>query len=182
MADQGTEGLLSPMLRHMRIEKAKPYLNGKVLDIGCGSGALAKFISDENYLGIDIDETSLNIAREDYPNHRFTNTYEEASDKYDSIVALALLEHLDDPVDFLKLCSSKLSEQGHIILTTPHPKSDLIHDIGSKIGLFSSHAEEEHEELIDLEKLKQLLKRTDLCLKTYKPFQGGLNQLFVLTK
>ena len=182
MADQGTEGLLSPMLRNMRIEKAKPYLSGKVLDIGCGSGALAKFIAKDNYLGIDIDETSLKLAKQDYPEHKFTNNYDDATETYDSIVALLLIEHLDNPGDFLKLCSEKLSKDGRIILTTPHPKSDLIHDIGSKVGLFSSHAEEEHEELIDLEKLNTLIEGTDLKLETYVPFQVGLNQLFILTK
>jgi hypothetical protein len=34
MADQGSEGLLSPFLRRKRILAVKPYLRGRVLDVG----------------------------------------------------------------------------------------------------------------------------------------------------
>ena len=40
MADQGAEGWLSPWLRMQRIKAAQPYLSRRVLDFGCGSGAL----------------------------------------------------------------------------------------------------------------------------------------------
>ena len=40
MTDQAAEGLLSPMLRNRRIQAVKPFLRGRVLDVGCGNGAL----------------------------------------------------------------------------------------------------------------------------------------------
>ena len=41
MADQGAEGLFSPFLRSRRLKAACPYIKGRVLDVGCGTGALA---------------------------------------------------------------------------------------------------------------------------------------------
>ena len=62
MADQGNEGLLSPWLWRKRVAAAFPHLRGKVLDIGCGSGALAEHVTAESYTGVDIDRDSLAIA------------------------------------------------------------------------------------------------------------------------
>jgi len=54
MADQ-TDGFLSPFLRKKRIEMALPFIKGRVIDIGCGVGKLAKYVEAENYVGIDKD-------------------------------------------------------------------------------------------------------------------------------
>ena len=48
MADQGTEGILSPYLRRKRIQAATPYLKGGVLDVGCGGGVLATLVERKN--------------------------------------------------------------------------------------------------------------------------------------
>ncbi len=53
MADQ-TDGFLSPFLRKKRIEMALPFIKGRVIDIGCGVGKLAKYVEAENYVGIDL--------------------------------------------------------------------------------------------------------------------------------
>jgi tRNA1(Val) A37 N6-methylase TrmN6 len=69
MTDQGSEGLLSPFLRKVRLKAARPFLKGRILDVGCGSGILAGLIDPALYVGIEIDETSRSMAKDRFPNH-----------------------------------------------------------------------------------------------------------------
>ena len=158
MADQGSEGLLSPFLRKRRLKAAKPFLKGSVLDVGCGSGHLADFVSAEQYVGVDVDEASLKAARLRHPHHRFLSELPPRGTSFNTVVALAVIEHASDPAGFLdKLAGSLSADPGsRIICTTPSPAAEIIHKAGARIGLFSRHANEEHERLLgrsDLERL-----------------------------
>ncbi len=75
MADQGAEGLLSPFLRNKRFVNVKPFLRGRILDYGCGSGGLAEIVPADCYLGIEIDHDSLQFARSRFPSHDFLPRY-----------------------------------------------------------------------------------------------------------
>jgi len=71
VTDQANEGLFSPLLRRKRVAAVVPFLNGRVLDVGCGSGALARFVDAGKYLGVERDQQSLARARSDFPQHVF---------------------------------------------------------------------------------------------------------------
>ena len=71
MADQGSEGLLSPFLRRQRFSAARAFLHGDILDVGRGSGTLASEILPERYLGVEVDSLSLESAIGRFPAHRF---------------------------------------------------------------------------------------------------------------
>jgi 2-polyprenyl-3-methyl-5-hydroxy-6-metoxy-1,4-benzoquinol methylase len=184
MADQGTEGLLSPYLRARRINAVKPHLRGKVLDFGCGSGALAMELKPGDYVGFDIDEESLNEAKSGFPEHQFVGSLSGLADEFDTVVSLAVVEHVEDPVAFLEKLSSflKNSESSRIVLTTPHPSVDWVHDLGAKVGLFSRHANEEHEELLDKAMLDDAGKKAGLDLILYQKFLFWANQLAVFSR
>jgi SAM-dependent methyltransferase len=180
MADQGTEGLLSPFLRKQRFKAAKPYLNGRILDVGCGSGALAELVDSASYVGIEVDEISVNKAKQSYPRHFFQNTLPPVAEKFDTVVSLAVIEHVSDPAAFLNSLSQYLkSSKAQIVITTPHPSVDWLHDIGASVGLFSKHANEEHEDLLDEEKLRATGFAAGLRLVSYSRFLFGANQLAV---
>lgn len=185
MANQ-VNGLLSPFLRKKRIDAVKIHINGMVLDYGCGVGKLSELIAEKNYIGIDIDLESLNIAKENYVGYKFFNNNEfdsiKKNLKFNTIVSMAVIEHVKDPVCFLNNLKESLDKEGKIVLTTPHPKADWIHDIGSKIGLFSSHANEEHEELIDKSKMTEIANNAGMKMIVYEKFLFGVNQLIVLVK
>ncbi len=184
MADQGAEGLLSPWLRKKRFAAARPFLHGRVLDFGCGSGALAEFVSGDLYLGVDKDELSLQNAQSRFPKHRFISKLPAADEKFDSVVSLAVIEHVSDPAEFLHILSAYLDESNdaRLIVTTPHPSVDWIHDLGASIGLFSKHANEEHEELLDRAKLERAGVQAGLKLIAYRRFLFGANQIAVFEK
>jgi 2-polyprenyl-3-methyl-5-hydroxy-6-metoxy-1,4-benzoquinol methylase len=179
MADQGSEGLLSPFLRKQRIKAIKPFLKGKILDIGCGSGILATLVSPHLYNGVDIDITSINQAKKNYPNHRFNSELPSDSEKFDIIVLLATIEHVANPVEFLTNISKYLKKDpgGSIILTTPLPAFEKIYSFGVYLGLFSKHANEEHEELLCFTRLKEIADLCNLEITLYKRFLFGANQL-----
>lgn len=183
MANQ-VNGLLSPYLRKKRIDAVKEHLKGKVLDYGCGTGKLTELIETDNYTGVDIDKESINEAKKNHPNYSFFELNEftglKGNLKFDTIVSMAVIEHVKNPEEFLKNLSKYLKEGGCIVLTTPHPKADWIHDIGSKIGLFSSHANEEHEELIDEDKIIEIAKNINMKVLRYERFLFGVNQLIIV--
>ena len=76
MADQGTEGILSPYLRRKRIQAASPYLKGRVLDVGCGGGVLATLVDSKKYLGVELDGISLQKAKSTFPAINFLDRYQ----------------------------------------------------------------------------------------------------------
>ena len=184
MADQGSEGLLSPYLRSKRIKAVRPYLKGRILDVGCGVGSLAKFVSADHYWGVDIDSESLDTARLTYPHHNFSSELPVIETGFDSVIALAVIEHIHDQLKFLKELACRLSPEtgNQIILTTPNPHLDWIHTTGASVGLFSRHASEEHEKLLTYTDIKKLAAECGLASTYYYRFLLGANQLFILER
>ena len=184
MADQLT-GLLSPFLRSRRIATAKPFLDqGTVLDIGCGTGELARDVDPARYVGVDRDAESIAVARKKFPAHRFQTLAQfEASPaqaEFDQIVALAIVEHVDDPVRWLAWLRTLLKPNGRVILTTPHPSMRRIHELGARVGLFSREGAAEHRELIDRHRMAEIAAATGFRIQHARRFLLGCNQLFVL--
>ena len=183
MADQGTEGLFSPWLRAQRFKAVRPLLRGRVLDVGCGSGAFAQFFEQANYVGVDLDSLSLERARVAFPQYFFRDRLPESGEMFDSIVSLAVIEHVSSPEQFLsELAEFMRDEKSRIVVTTPHPSVDWVHHAGAAVGLFSKHANEEHEDLLNEISLMKSAQAAGLKLQLYKRFMFGANQLAVFSR
>jgi 2-polyprenyl-3-methyl-5-hydroxy-6-metoxy-1,4-benzoquinol methylase len=182
MANQGREGILSSFLVNKRINAAKFFLRGKILDFGCGSGSLTKFVSYKDYFGYDIDEESIVFARMQYPKFHFQTSPNIPISTFDTVVCLAVIEHLASPKELLITLASYLkpSFESRIIITTPNPSFEIIHHIGAKFGIFSRQADEEHQSFLDKKRIFALANETNLDIVKYKKFLYGANQLVVL--
>lgn len=182
MGDQiGGGGILSGTLSRWRIWKARRFLRGKVLDYGCGCANLAKLVGPNEYFGFEVDPESLAVARSLHPRHRFGERL-PANSSFDTIVCLAVIEHAPDPGEMLDLFRSILSDEGHVVLSTPSPPARLVLKMGARIGLFSKEANEEHKELIGIERLKELCGPARLRMVHFEHFMLGMNQSIVLEK
>lgn len=178
MADQAREGLLSPWLQRRRCAVARPWLQGRVLDFGCGNSLLPNLVAAQVYVGVDRDPGILARARHHHPGHRFVA--EIPPEQFDTIAALAVIEHVVEPQTLLLRLAGHLAPGGQIVLTSPHPRADLIHGLGARFGLFSRHAHEEHEACLTAADMAALARQAGLRLAACRRFQLGLNQLFVL--
>lgn len=180
MAQLVEGGMLSYWLVRRRQQAVRRYLRGRVLDFGCGVGTLAEICDPAGYVGCDTDPRKLEIARRDRPQHRFEIVLPEG-ERFDTVAALAFIEHVHDPAGYLRSFAGLLNPGGRIVLTTPHPSLEWVHTSGARIGLFSHAAHDEHEDLIDRARVRELLTGTGMRLAVYRRFLFGANQLFVLS-
>ncbi len=157
----------------------QPYIYGRVLDYGCEFGVLANMCDPSKYFGVDISEEFIRIARDNYPQFRFM-TYVPDGERFDTIIALALIEHIPNAASLLMELRKMLKTKGKIVLTTPHPSVKYLYTFGSKIGLFSEHASQEHKQLINYRVMGKLAIEAGLIIEKYERFLFGLNQLFIL--
>ncbi len=170
---------MSPLLRACRLRAARPFLRGRVLDFGCGTGALAEWVEPAMYFGVDQDHEALEEARRRHPRHGFAAT-PHGKGAFDTIAALAVVEHLSEPESWLREMRALLAPGGCLVLTTPHPAFRLIHDAGARAGLFSRDAAEEHERFFNRAALERLAASSGFRLALYRRFLLGANQLAVL--
>lgn len=81
----------------------RPSAGDRVLDIGCGTGAILQRLGDVDYTGMDMNERYIAHARRNYGDAgRFlcANVYEfdfSSEQKFDLVLMLGLLHHLNDP-------------------------------------------------------------------------------------
>jgi 2-polyprenyl-3-methyl-5-hydroxy-6-metoxy-1,4-benzoquinol methylase len=176
-------GLLSPYLRNRRLAVARPLLSGRVLDVGSAEGHLAASVPADKYVGVDIDDDILVRARRAHPEHVFVGVDElDEAERFDTVVALAVIEHVPDPVGWLARWSGHLVSGGRVVVTTPYARYEPVHGIAAKLRLTSDEAHDEHETTFDRESLERLFERVGLKLTTYERFLLGLNQLAVGTR
>lgn len=97
----------------------------KVLDVGCGTGYFSYLAVKKGakVLGIDFAEEGIKIAKSRYSHRNLSFKKLDINDiakKYDVIVSIGVIEHMDDPLKILKLLKKHLTAKGKIILTTPN--------------------------------------------------------------
>ncbi len=172
-------GSLSLWIRRRRIDIGIPYLRGRVLDFGSHEGVLTQYCTPDAYLGVEHDPVSIEAARRLHPDFEFVTEAPEG-EKFDTIAAFAVIEHIADPGAILALWAGLLAPGGRAVVTTPHPKFEWIHTAGAKLGLFSGHAHDDHEELIDRKLMTELATPVGLTIEHYQRFLFGANQLFIL--
>lgn len=103
--------------------------NGKILDLGCGTGdtlVLLKGLGWDVY-GIDMDKNAIFTGKKRGLGNLRLGTYKDL-DKYpdnyfDAIRLYHVIEHLDDPSLCLSLINKKLKKNGELIMGTPNIES-----------------------------------------------------------
>jgi 2-polyprenyl-3-methyl-5-hydroxy-6-metoxy-1,4-benzoquinol methylase len=175
----GSPGLLTPFLSRSRVRAALPHVRGSVLDHGCGPGALAARVAPAHYLGVDLDEGALEVARTNYPSHQFRSEV-PAGALFDTVVSLAVIEHVDDPAAYMKDLSTLVREDGRVVVSTPHPRTRTVYHLGAKVGLFSTGASEDHKDLLGEVDLAKCARLAALRIEHFGTFMAGANQIVVL--
>ncbi|CAN5509542.1 hypothetical protein BH10PSE7_BH10PSE7_00680 [soil metagenome] len=89
----------------------------RVLDVGAGSGAFARYVGHAQYCGIDAHappEAGPSVRRETLESH--SPAHREA---YDVVCSFQVIEHVADPLGFARLMVDALKPGGLLILGAP---------------------------------------------------------------
>jgi len=103
-------------------------LPARVLDAGCGTGEkltapLAHMHADVSFVGADVDGGTIAYARRACvaANLKFILHAEiGAAERFDVIIAAEVVEHVENPVAFLRELRERLAPGGRIVLTVPN--------------------------------------------------------------
>jgi 2-polyprenyl-3-methyl-5-hydroxy-6-metoxy-1,4-benzoquinol methylase len=101
---------------------------GKLLDVGCGSG---EFLANMkklgwNVIGIEPDNEAAKAAQQQFKLPVFIGTLREVGfdeNYFDAITMHHVLEHMPDPIEQLKECYRILKPGGRLIIVTPNIES-----------------------------------------------------------
>ncbi|MHA1597464.1 MAG: class I SAM-dependent methyltransferase [Alphaproteobacteria bacterium] len=114
-------GLHESVLDHIR--SAPPTAGKRVLELGCGSGALTQRLADDGFQvrAVDLSLESFKAEAQAQAmdlNTDFADTLGDGG--YDLIVAVELLEHLENPHHFLRQVAKLMSPETRLWLSFPN--------------------------------------------------------------
>ncbi len=96
-----------------------------ILDIGCGSGLLVDKLAKIGYQasGLDWSEPAIRFAREHYQGEYLLADVEQGISigrTFDCAVASHILEHMENPHEFLQSVKRILEPEGYLVIAVPN--------------------------------------------------------------
>ncbi len=165
------------IINNFKLEnKSKPLSGINILDIGCGGGLLSEPMSrmGANVTGIDASDKNIKIAKLHSKKNKLRINYLCSSPeklkiekKYDVILNMEIVEHVENVDFFLKSCSKLLKKNGLMFVATINKtlKSYFFAIVGAEYVLrwlpIGTH---EWEKFVKPEDLKKILMKYNLSL------------------
>ena len=170
--------------------KKNPLKNIKILDVGCGGGLLSEPMCrlGATVTGIDASDKNINVAKihskkDNLKINYFCSSPEKfkINDKFDVILNMEIVEHVEDVNFFLKSCNKLLKKNGIMFVATLNKtlKSYVFAIIGAEYILrwlpIGTH---EWEKFLKPEDLISMQKKNNLKLDKL----NGMNFNFLKDK
>jgi len=158
-------------------ENSKPFNKLNLLDIGCGGGLLSEPMCKlgANVTGIDASEQNIKIAKlhankSNLDIQYFCSSPEKfkIEKKFDIILNMEIVEHVEDVNLFIESCSKFLKKNGIMFVATINKtlKSYLFAIVGAEYILkwlpIGTH---EWDKFVKPDDLEKILKKNNLILK-----------------
>ena len=169
------------IIKTFNLQEKDKILSGiKILDIGCGGGLLSEPMSrlGAEVFGIDASETNIEVAKVHAKKSGLDIKYFCSSPekfktdlKFDVILNMEIIEHVEDVDFFLKSCSKLLKRNGIMFVATLNKtlKSYIFAIVGAEYILkwlpIGTH---EWNKFVEPEKLIEITKKYDLTLNDLK--------------
>jgi 2-polyprenyl-3-methyl-5-hydroxy-6-metoxy-1,4-benzoquinol methylase len=157
---------------------------GRLLEIGCGSGAfLARMRSlGWNVFGIDPDPAAVAWGQQTHKLDVTCGTWEQMrfpADFFDVITMNHVIEHVHDPVGLLTECQRILRPGGNVVVTTPNADS-----WGHKMftGDWRGLEPPRHFMIFSTWNLEECTRRSNLQTLTLRSVSRWARNIFVLSK
>ena len=155
--------------RHGLAEAMRTYsklLNGKLLDVGCGTKPYSSLFDVDEYVGLDIDsESSRKRGVADF--FYDGNLFPFSNNEFDSILCNQVLEHVFNPDVFLREINRVMKPGAKMVLTVPFVWDE--HEQPYDYARYSSFG------------LKALLERNGLKVLRHEKLGADVSILFQLT-
>jgi 2-polyprenyl-3-methyl-5-hydroxy-6-metoxy-1,4-benzoquinol methylase len=131
-----SENIPSDNPLHQRLFKAyvvaDPYIQGDVLEVGCGEGRGVELLmrKAKSFTAVDKIEEALVVLRKRFPAGMFISMNipplsDLQDNTYDCVVSFQVIEHIENDALYLKEINRVLKPGGIALFTTPNRKMSL---------------------------------------------------------
>lgn len=100
------------------IQRISSSINGKTLDVGCGTKPYESLFRTDEYIGLEID-TTINREKKKVDVFYDGKIFPFESQSFDSIITNQVFEHVFNPDSFIKEINRVLKNGGNLLLTVP---------------------------------------------------------------
>ena len=156
------------LYRSIKTEAVK--LEGKLLDVGCGSKPYeSSFVNAKEYIGLDIENEGHSHEKEPIDVYYDGKTIPFADNHFDAVFSSEVFEHVFDIDELIPEIKRVLKPGGKMLVTVPFAWNE--HEVPNDFGRYTSFG------------LKYLLEKHGLKLINYKKsghFAEVVAQLAVL--
>jgi len=182
MSEIRTKFIKSELIENFNIKNKNKLFKGlNILDLGCGGGIASEPLCrlGAHLTGIDESKKLIEVAKLHAKNMKLKINYQcnsienlnKFKTKYDVIIALELLEHVNNVKHFCKLMTNLLREDGIIILSTINKTFlsklfviDMAEKILKKIPIGTHH----YEKFIKPREIKNIFLSYNFHIKSIK--------------
>lgn len=102
---------------------ARPYIQGRVLDVGCGSAPYKRLFPDCEWVGLDIRPVAEVVAD--------AHSMPVDDGSFDTVLCTEMLHECPAPLVVMRECVRVLRPGGHLVVTAPNTHMD------DDVGLWS---------------------------------------------
>lgn len=140
-------------------------LDGRVLDVGCGTKPYEKIFNGESYIGLEIDsENNRKYKKADY--FYDGNIFPFDSESFDGVICNQVFEHVFNPDDFLNEINRVLRVGGSFVISVPFVWDE--HEQPHDYARYSSFG------------LSYILQKNGFEVVDYKKSNNGIELIFQL--